>query len=107
MQIAEPRVREILRAAGWPEKQLDNAMTIAFHESRWNPRAINDDDPSSGSYGLFQINGWWTYFGDAEIGEPLDQTLALRPLYNAQYALRIWKKRGWKPWSTARYIRRV
>ncbi len=104
MTIAEPRLREVLRAAGWPDNELENALTISYHESRWNPRAVNKDDPSGGSYGLFQINAWWQYFGDAEIGERLDPVLAMRPLYNARYALRIWRKSGWKPWSTARYI---
>ncbi len=104
MTIAEPRLREILRAAGWPQDELDNALTIAYHESRWNPRAINKDDPSGGSYGLFQINAWWSYFGEAEIGEPLDPVLAMRPLYNARYALRIWRKSGWDVWTTARHI---
>ncbi|MCY4619094.1 MAG: transglycosylase SLT domain-containing protein [Chloroflexi bacterium] len=104
MKIAEPRLREVLRAAGWPERELNRALEIAYLESRWNPRAINKKDPSGGSYGLFQINGWWKYYGDIEIGEALDSTLALRPLYNARYALRIWRKRGWKAWSTARYV---
>ena len=105
MTIAEPRLREILRAAGWPPEELENALTIAYHESRWNPRAENSDDPSGGSYGLFQINAWWKYFGEQEIGEELDVVLAKRPLYNAQYAFRIWQKRGWEPWSTSRLIR--
>ena len=104
MVLAEPRLREVLRAAGWPPHELDNAVTIAYYESRWNPRAINRQDPSGGSYGLFQINGWWQYFGEDEIGERLDTRLAMRPLYNARYALRIWRKCGWKPWSTARFI---
>ncbi len=99
--IAEDRVREILRAAGWPEQERERALRIAYLESRWNPRAINKDDPSGGSYGLFQINGWWTRYGEVEIGEALDERMALRPLYNAQYALRIWRKSGWRPWSTA------
>ncbi len=104
MKIAEPRLREILRAAGWPEEELDNALVIAYHESRWNPRAVNEDDPSGGSYGLFQINAWWKYFGEEEIGEQLDLDLAMRPLYNARYALYIWDKCGWDAWSTARYV---
>lgn len=104
MVIAEPRLREILRAAGWPDGEVENALTITYHESRWNPRAINKNDPSGGSYGLFQINAWWIYFGEAEIGERLDTDQATRPLYNARYALRIWRKCGWRPWSTARHI---
>ncbi len=105
MQIAEPRLREILRAAGWPDRELENELDIAYRESRWNPRAKNDNDPSGGSYGLFQINGWWKYYGSQEIGEPLDEQLAMRPIYNARYALRIWRKRGWEAWSTARALR--
>ncbi len=104
MKIAEPRLRAILRAAGWPQDEMENALTIAYHESRWNPRAVNMDDPSGGSYGLFQINGWWKYFGEQEVGEQLDLDLAQRPLYNARYALRIWRKCGWNAWSTARYV---
>ena len=92
MTIAEPRVREILRAAGWPRDELENALTISYHESRWNPRAYNKDDPSGGSFGLFQINAWWCYFGEAEIGEHLDSgsrhatplQRPLRPAYLAE-----------------------
>lgn len=101
MTIAEPRLREVLRAAGWPEEELPRALQIAYRESRWDPRAVNKNDPLGGSYGLFQINGWWTHYGEVEIGESLDSMLALRPLYNARYALRIWQKSGWDPWSTA------
>ena len=104
MTIAEARLREILRAAGWPAEELDNALTISYHESRWNPRAVNEDDPSGGSYGLFQINGWWQYYGDQEIGQRLDPVRACKPLYNAQYALKIWRKSGWRVWSTAHLL---
>ena len=101
MKIAEPRLREILRAAGWPEHQLDRALEIMHRESRWNPRAFNENDPFGGSYGLFQLNGWWNRYGHQELGEPLDRQMAMRPLYNARYAYMIWRQFGWKPWSTA------
>lgn len=97
--LAEPRLRAILHAAGWPETELDQALRVAYRESRWRPRAVNRYDPSGGSFGLFQINGWWTTYGASDVGESLDRELALRPLYNARYAYRMWLKYGWKPWD--------
>ncbi len=90
-----------MRAAGWSEREMKDVLRITYRESRWNPRAINRNDPFGGSYGLFQLNGWWERYGIEEVGEQLNTQLALRPMYNARYARKVYERFGWKPWSTA------
>jgi len=45
---------------GWPADQRTVLESVMFRESRCIPDVINSKDPSGGSRGLMQINGFWT-----------------------------------------------
>ena len=54
------KVRELARIVGWPKKELDTLVKIAYRESRCMPKAHNKTRNADGSqdYGLMQINDW-------------------------------------------------
>jgi hypothetical protein len=54
------KVRELARIVGWPKKELDKLVKIAYRESRCMPKAHNKTRNADGSqdYGLMQINDW-------------------------------------------------
>ena len=95
----------MLVQVGWPIAELDEAMAIIWRESRCLPDAHNPRDPNGGSYGLFQINGFWCqpsrYHAAgylARIGVTYCNEL-YQPLTNIQAAYVIWQLLGWGPWS--------
>ena len=47
------KVQEVFKRHGWTGQQWSDAKWIIGKESGWNPTATN---PSSGAYGLFQLN---------------------------------------------------
>lgn len=47
------KVQEVFKRHGWTGQQWEDAKWIIGKESGWNPTAVN---PSSGAYGLFQLN---------------------------------------------------
>lgn len=46
-------------AVGWPESEWGTLSKVLYRESRCNIDSWNKTDPSSGSRGLMQINGYW------------------------------------------------
>ncbi len=95
----------LLVQAGWPLAELEQAIRIVHRESRCSPDAYNPTDPNGGSYGLFQINGFWCqpsrYHPNgflAQIGVR-DCKQLFEPLTNIQAAFLIWQNSGWAPWS--------
>ena len=80
-----------LRAAGWPDDRLSEALRVAGCESGWRPTAVG----TAGEVGLFQLHpinaGRFEFHGVS-----LDPS---NPVHNAYIALRIWERDGWEPWS--------
>lgn len=93
----------LAKEVGFPDSEVDRAADIAMRESGGNPSAVLDtrgktDLPPGqipeNSIGLWQINLLaWPEFTKQEL---------LNPKSNARAALKIWKKAGWSPWSTAK-----
>lgn len=70
---------------GWPEPQ--DAASVCACESSGNPRATS----RNGLYlGLFQFSrDTWQTVGSGDVFDPYANSAA---------ALRLWQRRGWKPW---------
>ena len=78
--------RPLLLYVGWPSSALDDAVTCIRRESGGRPWAYNP----SGCAGLFQLAGcWWAGRFDP-----------YSPLPNARTALAIWRREGWRPWTS-------
>lgn len=95
-------------AAGLPQNQLETAMKVAVRESRCTSDAYNGLDPMSGSYGIYQINGFWcrpsTYWptGWLQAHDILDDCeMLFDPWINTKAMVAIWLNSGWSPWHTA------
>ena len=84
-QLTESQMREVLRLAGWPDGMADEALAVAWCESRWSPGAVGD---GGSSLGLFQLWGGWF----AAVGLPLERWAD--PVVNAAAALRVLERRG-------------
>lgn len=82
---SNPKLEEVI-AATWPVELVDEALDVAWCESRGKPAARN------GQYmGIFQMGRReWAKFGK---GSPYD------PIANSQAAYRYFKVAGWKPWE--------
>jgi hypothetical protein len=92
---------------GWPIKQRAMLKKVMFRESRCIPTAYNGADPSGGSYGLMQINGFWLkYLSERGIITQLSDLL--HPRTNIIAALEIYNYGinrygyGWNPWSATK-----
>lgn len=66
-QITEARLlygkcgewHDLAMSVGWPSDQWPTLSFVIFRESRCNIDSWNQSDPSTGSRGLMQINGFW------------------------------------------------
>lgn len=72
---------------GWPDPA--KAARVCHCESSGNARALS----ANGRYaGLFQFShATWQELGGGDVFDPRT---------NSKQALKLWKKRGWKPWPT-------
>jgi len=52
-------VATLALAEGLPPSELETALRVAVRESRCTSDAHNASDPNSGSFGIYQINGFW------------------------------------------------
>ena len=105
------KVRELARIVGWPKKELDTLVKIAYRESRCMPKAHNKTRNIDGSqdYGLMQINDWsWCkpskynakgYLQQLKIIETCDDLF--NPILNltAAYALFEYSDNTWEQWN--------
>ena len=92
---------------GWPADQRTVLESVMFRESRCIPNAYNSKDPSGGSRGLMQINGFWTpWLTDAGIITEAENLLQAD--VNLRAALAIYNYGvdkhgyGWGPWSATK-----
>lgn len=101
-------------SVGWPKEEWPTLSYVLHRESRCNIDSHNKMDPSSGSRGLMQINGYWCrpskyskngWLQDRGILTTCDDLF--NPEINLRAGLAIWQYGeekygcGWKgPWAT-------
>jgi len=108
---------DLMRDAGWLEKDVMKADAIIWRESRCITTAHNKKDPNTvqgvkGSLGLFQINLFWiqrtTYYPEGYLQTVLDRELVPADLFNVSTTIdaaqalirydRAQGKCGWSAW---------
>ena len=103
-----PQYWETALSVGWKYKNLKTLDKIMFRESRCIPWAFNAKDPSGGSRGLVQINGFWTPWLKQQgvLSPPKASQGLFNPAINLLSALHIYNYGvdrygdGWGPWDT-------
>ena len=100
-RISVNNLANLLRQAGFPEKDIPTMIGIAGGESSFNPRAFNPDASTGDqSYGLFQIN----MLGDlgperrAQFGLRSNEEL-YDPVTNIRAAKKIYDTQGLGAWG--------
>lgn len=97
---------DLAAAVGWPTDQLDQVRRIIFRESRCDNSQHNPNDHSGGSYGQFQVNGYWCvpnrywpigWLQEKQILETCDQLFDAET--NARAALAIYNHSQWRAWG--------
>jgi hypothetical protein len=103
------QVAVLALAEGLPQDQLETALRVAVRESRCTEDAYNAYDTNGGSFGVYQINGYWclpnTYWptgwlqakGILKMCDDLYD-----PTINTRAMVAIWRNSGWLPWNTAK-----
>ena len=102
------QVASLALAEGLPPSELETALRVAVRESRCTSDAHNASDPNSGSYGIYQINGFWCLpnsnwpTGWLQAKSIVSTCADLYdPTTNTQAMVAIWRNSGWLPWRTA------
>lgn len=96
---AEDMIRHAFAARGATVAQQDEAVAIAWCESRHQADAIS---PGGGNWGLFQINTVHRARVEA-LGHRWPDML--KGYENASVAADIWVEQGWRPWSCRTVLR--
>ena len=103
------QVATLALAEGLPESELETALRVAVRESRCTSDAYNALDPNGGSYGLYQINGFWCrpnsnwptgWLQTKGILQICDDLYD--PTINTRAMVAIWSNSGWLPWTTSK-----
>lgn len=71
-----------------------HARRIVACESTWNPHARHRNRNGTVDYGLWQLNDGGTL---QSLG--LTRAMALDPVASTKAAYRLYKRRGWQPWT--------
>jgi len=96
---------QLATQVGWPLEEMGTVARIIYRESHCQVDAFNPKDTAGGSYGLYQINGYWcrpnvywpTGWLQAQgILETCEQLFD--PVINTKSALAIWHNSGYGPW---------
>jgi hypothetical protein len=103
------QVATLALAEGLPPSELETALKVAVRESRCTSDAFNADDPMGGSYGIYQINGFWcrpsTHWPTGWLqakGIVADCEDLYTPAVNTRAMVAIWANSGWSPWKTSK-----
>lgn len=96
----------LARQAGWPLTEMGTVARILWRESKCQAKAFNKFDTQGGSYGYYQINGYWCrpnkYWPIGWLqAKGLVTTCKdlLDPIVNTKSALAIWHNSGYGPWA--------
>jgi len=96
----------LARQAGWPLTEMGTVARILWRESKCQAKAFNKFDTQGGSYGYYQINGYWCrpnkYWPIGWLqakGLVTTCTDLLDPVVNTNSALAIWHNSGYGPWA--------
>lgn len=102
-QLTRQEMEAVLAEAGWSGAALEEALAVAWCESRWSPWATGASLPASEGnlpqaqhgeiYGLFQLWGGWFPWA----GEDLERWMD--PVTNARVALHLYQRDGWRQWQ--------
>lgn len=96
MSGCEDRRSPVEQAVEWfPPSERARARCIVWYESRNNPAAVG----GAGEASLFQIHPVHAGSFRRLTGKPWGE--AWNPILNGQYAHRLWREQGWRPWTTA------
>jgi hypothetical protein len=92
--------------AGWPLTEMGTVARIIYRESACQVDAYNAKDINGGSYGLYQINGFWCrpnkYWPTGWLqAQGILKTceMLFDPVINTNSALAIWHNSGYGPWA--------
>ena len=97
---------QLAQQANWPLIEMGTVARILYRESGCRADAYNGKDTAGGSYGLYQINGYWcrpnkywpTGWLQAQgILETCEQLFD--PKINTYSAIAIWHNSGYGPWA--------
>jgi hypothetical protein len=103
------QVATLALAEGLPPNELETALQVAVRESRCTSDAHNASDPNTGSYGLYQINGFWClpnsnwpigWLQAKGVLQTCDELY--NPTINTRAMVAIWRNSDWLPWNTAK-----
>jgi hypothetical protein len=103
------QVATLALAEGLPQTELETALKVAVRESRCTSDAFNADDTNGGSYGIYQINGYWClpnnywpigWLQAKDILQTCDDLYD--PTINTKAMVAIWHNSDWLPWNTAK-----
>jgi len=97
---------QIAQQAGWPLTEMGTVARILYRESACQVKAFNKFDSNGGSYGLYQINGFWCrpskYWPNGWLqaqGILKTCTDLFDPVINTNSAIAIWHNSGYGPWA--------
>lgn len=103
------QVATLALAEGLPPSELETALRVAVRESRCTSDAVNPNDVNGGSYGIYQINGYWCQPNKYWPTGWLQAKSILKtcndlydPTTNTRAMVAIWRNSGWLPWSTSK-----
>ena len=97
---------QLATQAGWPLEEMGTVARIIYRESGCQADAYNGKDTAGGSYGYYQINGYWCrpnkYWPIGWLqakGLVTTCTDLFDPVINTNSALAIWHNSGYGPWA--------
>ena len=101
----------IIRLVSEDREMMLQVDYIMHRESRCRQLAYNPTDPNGGSYGLFQINGYWCQPSQyskkgwlQDQGVLKDCSELYIPSINAKAFMAIYDYAGWQPWGGEPWI---
>lgn len=92
---AVERWHSVALQVGWAEKDWKHLSCIIQRESKGNPNAKNASTAMGLMQILYRVHRVW-------VGP--DPTILLDPATNLRFALKMFKGRGWKPWSSTNHL---
>ena len=102
---------ELIRSVSDNRKMIFQVDYVMWRESRCRQVAHNPTDPNGGSYGLFQINGYWCQPSQFSKKGWLQERGILKtcselyiPIINAKAFMAIYDYAGWQPWGGEPWI---